>query len=43
MYRIVNEQGETIAISSRKEDAVAMISTQLDREKLKIIVDIPKN
>ena len=43
MYRIVDSKGSTVAFASRKEDAIAMINTQLDGNEYKIIVDTSKN
>ena len=39
MYRIVDQQGNTVAITTRKEDAEALASTRLDGTHYKIVVD----
>ena len=41
MYRVVNSQGETVAITSRLEDARAIASNKLDGTEYKIKVDKP--
>ena len=42
MYRIVNQQGETIAIVTRKEDAAALVRTLKGEPPLKIKLDTSK-
>jgi hypothetical protein len=41
MYRIVDQQGRTVAITTRREDAEALASTRLDGTHYKIVVDKP--
>jgi len=36
MYRVVNPQGETVAVTSRLEDAQAIVSNQLDGIEFKL-------
>jgi hypothetical protein len=37
MYQVLDQQGNTVAICSRKEDAEALASTQLDHTVYKIV------
>lgn len=39
MYRIVDQQGKTVAVATRIEDARAMIQTLKNEPQLKIVVD----
>lgn len=39
MYRIVDSNGKTVAITTRLEDARAMIQTLKNEPQLKIVVD----
>jgi hypothetical protein len=42
VYKIIDEQGNTIAITSRLEDAKALVNNNLDGIEYKIKVDKPK-
>lgn len=42
MYRVVDNTGKTIAITTRLEDAKALANTQIDKQTYKIKVDKPK-
>ena len=39
MYRVVDSQGQTVAVTTRLEDAKALARTQIDKQTYKIIVD----
>jgi hypothetical protein len=42
VYKIIDEQGNTIAITSRLEDAKALVNNNLDGIEYKIKVDKPR-
>lgn len=42
MYKVIDEQGNTIAITTRLEDAKALANNNLDGVEYKIKVDKPR-
>ena len=42
MYRVLDAQGQTVAITTRLEDAKALANNKLDGIEYKIKVDKPK-